>query len=132
MSAKIKTLDQAKTRITELEAQLGGKQSAVISAVKPSFNLNKRTAATPSLAPTLSADFTIADLKAQINEADGSQKIRLLGKLETHFRAEITAEKDPVKQVALTRELSRVAKQKALAMFDNPTEWAKRYRQDEE
>lgn len=125
---KIKTLDAARQRIAELEAQLSGKQLTVSPAVKPSFNLNKRNSATSSLVPTLTADITVADLKAQISEADGSQKIKLLGKLETHFRTQIKAEKDLVKQVALTRELSKVAKQKALAMYDDPKEWAKRYR----
>lgn len=132
MQPKIKTLDQAKTRIAELEAQLAGKQITVSPAVKPSFNLNKRTAATPNIASALTADLTVADLKAQINEADGSQKIKLLGKLETHFRTQMSEEKDPVKQVALMRELSKAAKQRALAMYDDPKEWAKRYRQDEE
>lgn len=133
MSPKIKTLDQAKTRITELEAQLAGKQPTVSPTVKPSFNLNKRTAATPSLVPAMTADLTVADLKAQINEADGSQKIKLLAKLETHFRTQMREEKDPVKQVALMRELSKTAKQRALAMYNDPRAWKNRYRtQDEE
>ena len=127
MSPKIKTLDQAKTRISVLEAQLAGKQLTVSPTVKPSLNLNKRTAATPNIASNLTAD-----LKAQIKEADGSQKIKLLGKLETHFRTQMREEKDPVKQVAFMRELSKVAKHRALAMYNDPVAWKNRYRTEDE
>jgi hypothetical protein len=138
-NTKPKTLDQARQRIAELEAQLAGKTpvtvafSAAQKVVKP--NALREVAKTigktskeiiASSLPLALAD-KIAALKAVLeSESDPNKRLLSLTNAEKDLRTIASKEKDPVQQVAITRSLSKVQKRYALELFQNKEAWAKR------
>ena len=131
---KIKTLDQAKARIAALEAQLGGKPAETLPEIKlpakrAAINPTSKAAVTAKLV----APSALAKLQAELNATpDLNSRLHLLKTAETDLRAAMKAEKDQVKQVAISRDLARVQKRAAVEMASDPVAWSKRYHQIED
>jgi len=129
---KPKTLDQARARITELEAQLAGKNSGKLPEIKSKAVTSRKSidpASKSAVVAKLVASGSLAKLQTALNEEpDLRTRLHLLRVAEADVRAALKAEKDQVKQVTLLRDLQKVQKRAAVEMASDPKAWAQRYR----
>jgi hypothetical protein len=134
---KIRTLDAARTRIAEVEAQLAGKPLPTPVAPVGSATSLKRPAVKPTAAavkhivssnPGIVA--SMEAIQAELNAAETPKaRLSLLERHAEAYRAQARAVKScSVEQTQLLKVVQRLETRRAYELYADPVAWKNRYR----
>ena len=134
---KPKTLDQARQRIAFLESQLSGSGKPLATASNPAKVVppkvralaNKGRTSKEIIANSISLSLAdkLSTLKATLeSETNSDKRLAAIADSEAELRSMLKAERDPVKQVSITRGIAKLNKAYALELYQNKPAWDKR------